>query len=192
MRSVAGAGNIKGMYDGIKQALGPTKKKTPLLKSATAGSDGTLGATLLRVILTEEVLNAIKFVTVLEELDSNSTLKQLNRALAFPSGKGPGNDSIPAETLKCCKENIISEPHEIVCLFWSEGEVKQDMRDANIVTLYKSKGDRSDWNNYQSPISQNYSPIMNALYSCLTNLLVLAWQSIIKPTLTVASPPLAS
>ena len=117
MRSVAGAGNIKGMYDGIKQALAPTKKKTPLLKSATAGSDGTLGATLLRVILTEEVLNAIKFLTVLEELDSNSTLKQLNRALAFASGKGPGNDSISAEALKCCKENIISELHEIVCLF---------------------------------------------------------------------------
>ena len=34
IRSVAGPGNIKGMYDGVKQALGPTKKKTPLLKSA--------------------------------------------------------------------------------------------------------------------------------------------------------------
>ena len=67
--------------------------------------------------------------------------------------------------------------------------MKQDMRDANIVSLYKNKGDRSDWNNYESPISHNYYPIMNALYSYLTNLLVLAWQSIIKPKITVASPP---
>ena len=29
-----------------------------------------------------------------------------------------------------------------------EGEVPQDMRDANIVTLYKNKGDRNDCNNY--------------------------------------------
>ena len=31
----ADAGNIKAMYDGIKQALGPTQKKTAPLKSAT-------------------------------------------------------------------------------------------------------------------------------------------------------------
>ena len=197
IRSVAGAGNFKGVYDGVKQALGPTKKKTPLLKSATGGSDGTLGETLLRVILERECsyrwnTERLKCLTVLEELDSNSTLKQLNRALAFASGKGPGNDSIPAEALKCWKENIISELHEILCLCWKEGEGKLDMRDTNIVTLHKNKGDRSDWNNYQSPISHNYSPIMKALYSYLTNLLVLAWQSIIKLKLTVASPPLAS
>ena len=35
IRSAAVTGNIKGMYDGIKQALGPTKKKTVPLKSAT-------------------------------------------------------------------------------------------------------------------------------------------------------------
>ena len=36
----------------------------------------------------------------------------------------------------------------ILCLCWREGKVPQDMRDANIVTLYKNKGDRSDGNNY--------------------------------------------
>ena len=30
-----------------------------------------------------------------------------------------------------------------------KGEVPQDMEDANIVTLYKNKGDRSDCNNYR-------------------------------------------
>ena len=33
----ADTGNIKALYDGIKQALGPTQKKTAPLKSATAG-----------------------------------------------------------------------------------------------------------------------------------------------------------
>ena len=32
---------------------------------------------------------------------------------------------------------------------WDEGTIPQDMRYANIVTLYKNKGDRSDCNNYR-------------------------------------------
>ena len=44
---------------------------------------------------------------------------------------------------------IITELHEVLCLCWSKGEVPQDMRDANIVTLYKNKGDRSDCKNYR-------------------------------------------
>ena len=42
----------------------------------------------------------------------------------------------------------MTELHEILCLCWSEGEVPQDIRDANVMTLYKNKGDRGDCNNY--------------------------------------------
>ena len=48
----ADTSNIKAMYDGIKQALGPTQKKTAPLKSATGEviqdrtTDGALGRTL--------------------------------------------------------------------------------------------------------------------------------------------------
>ena len=31
---------------------------------------------------------------------------------------------------------------------WEEGTVHQDMCEANIITLYKNKGDHSDCNNY--------------------------------------------
>ena len=61
----------------------------------------------------------------------------------------PGKDGIPAEVLKCCKETLITELHEILYLCWSEGEVPQDMRDAKVVTLYKNKGDRGDCTNYR-------------------------------------------
>ena len=47
------------------------------------------------------------------------------------------------------QRDLITELYEILCLCWSEGEVPQDMRDANIVTLYKNKGDRGDCNNYR-------------------------------------------
>ena len=88
-------------------------------------------------VVTEEAVNAIDCLALLEELDSEPTREELNEAL--DSGKAPGKDSIPAEVLKCCKGIIIPKLHEILCLCWREGEVPQDMRDANIVALYKTK-----------------------------------------------------
>jgi len=46
---------------------------------------------------------------VLKEIDSDSTLEELNKALySLASGKAPEKDRILAEVLKCCKRNIIS------------------------------------------------------------------------------------
>ena len=82
--------------------------------------------------------------------NDSPTIDELSMALdCLASGNAPGKDGIPAEVLKCCKGSIISELHEILCLCWREGLVPQDMRDANIVTLYKNKGGRSDCNNYR-------------------------------------------
>ena len=101
-------------------------------------------------VVTEDALNAIECRPELEELDREPTIDELSEALdSLASGKAPGKDGIPAEVLKCCKETLITELHEILCLFWSEGEVPQDMRDANVITLYKNKGDRGDCNNYR-------------------------------------------
>ena len=47
------------------------------------------------------------------------------------------------------QRTLLKELHEILCQCWRKGEVPQDMRDANIVTLYKNKGDRGDCNNYR-------------------------------------------
>ena len=150
------------MYDGIKQALGPTQKKTAPLKSATGGviqdreqqmERGVEHYTELYAsenVVTEDGLNAIECRPELEELDREPTIEELSEALdSLAFGKAPGKDGIPAEVLKCCKEILITELHEILCLCWSEGEVPQDMRDANVITLYKNKGDRGDCNNYR-------------------------------------------
>ena len=67
----------------------------------------------------------------------------------LPLARHHGKTAFPAEVLKCCKETLIAGLHEILCLCWSEGEVPQDMRDANVVKLYKNKGDRSDCDNYR-------------------------------------------
>ena len=70
----------------------------------------------------------MKSLSIIDELDSEPT-------------KAPGNDGIPVKVLKCVKGTLLKELHEILCQCWGEGEVPQDMRDANIVTLYKNKSD---------------------------------------------------
>ncbi|KAI0217705.1 hypothetical protein LSAT2_030556 [Lamellibrachia satsuma] len=49
--------------------------------------------------------------------------------------------------VKCGKPALLHHLHELLCLCWEDGSVPEDMRDANIITLYKNKGDRSDCNN---------------------------------------------
>ena len=76
----------------------------------------------------------------MEEFDGEPTLEDLSEALdSLTSGRALGKDGIPAVVLKCCKGSLIIELHEILFLCWREGEVLQGMRDANIVTLKKTK-----------------------------------------------------
>ena len=155
------------MYDDIKQALDPTQKnnkkqkqkqKTAPLKSTTEEAIQDREQRMKRWVehytelharenvVSEDALNAREP----EELDREPTINELSEALdSLASGKAPGKDRIPAEVLKCCKETLITELHEVLCLCWSEGEVPQDKWEANVVTLYKNKGDRSDCNSYR-------------------------------------------
>ena len=52
-------------------------------------------------------------------------------------------------SLKHGKHALLHHLHVLLLLCWKEGTVPQDMRYANIVTLYNNKGDRSDCNNYR-------------------------------------------
>ena len=47
------------------------------------------------------------------------------------------------------KTALLHHLHQLLLQCWEEGTVPQDMRDANIIALYKNKGERSDCNNYR-------------------------------------------
>jgi len=158
----ADTGNIKVMYDGIKKAMGPTKKTTAPLKSATGETIQDKDKQMERWVehyselysrqnhVTDEALYAIENLPPMEELDEKPTLAELEKAImSLSSGKAPGNDGIPPEVIKCGGSALLEHLHNLLCQCWEEGAVPQDMRDANIVTLYKNKGDKSDCNNYR-------------------------------------------
>ena len=109
-------------------------------------------------VVSDEALMAMESLSIMDELDSEPTLEEINEALdQLSSGKAPRNDGIPIEVIKCAKGTLPKELHAILCQCWRQGEVPQDMRDANIVTLYKNKSDRGDCNNYRASLSSTLS-----------------------------------
>ena len=162
IQTAAAIGNIRGMYDGIKTALGPTQSKTAPLKSTTGEVITDQGQQMNRWVehyselysrentVTPSALDSIESLPVMEELDVLPTEEELSKAIdSLAPGKAPGSDSIPPDLIKRCKTTLLQPLHELLCQCWEEGAVPQDMRDAKIVTLYKNKGERSDCNNYR-------------------------------------------
>ena len=100
-------------------------------------------------IVTDTALNALPGLPVIEELDNTPTLEELSIAInGLTCGNATREDSIPPDVLKHGKQTILQPLHELLCLCWEQGHIPKDMRDANIVTLYKNKGDHSDCKNY--------------------------------------------
>ena len=155
-------GNIRGMYDGIKKATGPTINKTAPLKTKSGEVITDSNKQMERWVehylelystentITDQALDTIETLPVMTEQDSEPTEDDLSKAIdSLKNGKAPGKDAIPPEVIKHGKHALLHHLHVLLLLCWKEGTVPQDMRDANIVTLYKNKGDRSDCNNYR-------------------------------------------
>ena len=101
-------------------------------------------------VIVSSVLDSIVPLPVMEELDTDPTQEELCKAIdSLTCGKAPGNDGIPPDLIKRCKNTLLQPLLDILCQCWREGTLPQDMRDAKMFTLYKKKGDRSDCNNYR-------------------------------------------
>jgi hypothetical protein len=162
IQTAANKGNIKAMFDGIKKATGPHVKKAAPLRSTTGEIISNKAQQMERWVehyselysrdnrISQSALDEVEHLPEMSELDIQPTTEELAKAIDKLSlGKAPGKDGIPAEIIKCGKTSLLEPLHKLLCKCWEEGEVPQSMRDANIVTLYKNKGDRSDCNNYR-------------------------------------------
>ncbi|XP_071509496.1 uncharacterized protein [Diadema antillarum] len=65
------------------------------------------------------------------------------------AGKAPGPDGIPSEIFKERGVAIATKLTEQIQQFWEERSVPQDFKDADIVHLYKNKGDRASCENHR-------------------------------------------
>ena len=162
IQQAADTGNIRGMYEGIKKATGPTSKKTAPLKDLQGNviTDKTkqmnrwvehYGELYSRETkVTDAAIDAVEELPSMPELDSLPTMEELMKAInSLPARKAPGKDGISAEIIKAARGHLAPHLLDLLQQCWKEGRVPQDMKDSVIVTLYKNKGDRSDCNNHR-------------------------------------------
>ena len=67
--------------------------------------------------VTQEVLDSVEDLPVLEELDSEPTLEELSKAIdALASGKAPCENGISPDIIKCGKPALLEPLHELLCV----------------------------------------------------------------------------
>ena len=149
-------------YQNLKAVYGPKYKASPAMKSkdgvlltepaqvldrwaehfnGVLNQDSQFDRSVLQDIPQWDVnMNLIALPTLEEVLLS---IKQLT------SGKAPGADGIPPDIFKHGGAVVPEELLKLFTKIWEEGEVPQDFRDADIVHLYKNKGDRKCCDNHR-------------------------------------------
>ena len=119
IQSATMTGNIRGMYDGIKKALGPTLNKTAPLRSSTGEVITDRGHQLDRWvehysdiysrenIVSPTALDAVECLPTMEELDTEPTLEEFSKAIdSLASGKAPVSDGIPPRPNKAQQDHL--------------------------------------------------------------------------------------
>ena len=87
---------------------------------------------------------------ILAFLDDPPTLVETQKAIKqLQAGKAPGPDRIPPEIYKEGGDAVQVKLNELLQQFWEESSVPQDFKDANIIHLYKNKGDRASCDNHR-------------------------------------------
>ena len=87
---------------------------------------------------------------VMTELDTEPTYDDISESInSLTNFNPPRKYAIPPEINIHRNPVLLHHLHVLLLLCWKEGTVPQDMRYANIVTLYKDKGDRNDCSNYR-------------------------------------------
>ena len=148
IQQAADTGNVKGMYEGIKKATGPSIRKTAPLKSKSGEFITDKAKQLdrwvehysklysMENVVHQSALDAIDHLPLMQELDEAPSIDELSKAIdRLPSGKALGKDGILAEVIKSSKSTLLVPLHKLLTQCWKEGSVPQGMMGSNIITL---------------------------------------------------------
>ena len=152
----------KLFFSGLKTVYGPAPSTTTPLQA----TDGTLLTDKAQILerwtahfsqllnrtsnVDDQALRDIPQRPMIHALNEIPTREETVKAISqLQSGKAPGPDGIPPEIYKWGGETLIDRLTSLFQRFWEKEELPQDFRDANIIHLYKNKGDRSSCNNHR-------------------------------------------
>ena len=100
--------------------------------------------------INEEAINRLPQVPVDTSLDELPTLQETKDAIArLSNGKAAGSDAIPAEIYKEGGITLTEKLHQLLIVIWENATIPQEFKDANIVHLYKRKGNIQACDNHR-------------------------------------------
>ena len=157
----ADTNNSHAFYDSIKAIYGPQRKNITPVRSA----DGTILYKDKQQILDRwaehfntllntsyptrmDTLADLPCLPTVTDLDSSPSFAEVRKAIAgLKNNKSPGLDGVPAEILKHGGYLLTRRLHQLIINIWSSEVIPQDWKDANIITIFKRKGDKADCGN---------------------------------------------
>ena len=160
MQDFADTNNVHRFYETMRCAVGPKNRSLTPVKAL----DGTILKSKIEIserwrehfvlLLNEEnghdatVLQELPLHDQIESLNNTPSTDEIQKALnSLKNNKSPGPDGVQAELLKnggCVAEERIQA---LIHQTWTEGKIPQVWKDANLITIYKSKGDKTDCGN---------------------------------------------
>ena len=125
IQTAAATGNNRGMYKGIKKALGQVQSKTAPFKSSTVEIITDRSQQTKRwmeqysnLYFVQNIVfpSAIDCLPTMDELDAEPAVKDLSKAIdCLASGKVPGSDGIPPDPINHCKSILLFPLYEVLC-----------------------------------------------------------------------------
>ncbi|CAH1259012.1 PKD1L3 [Branchiostoma lanceolatum] len=161
IQGYADKGNQQQFYSALKAAYGPRCGANFPVRS----EDGETLITEISAILArwaehyrqllnrpsevdDTILDNIPRLPVMESLDNLPTLEEVQASLnSLKYNKAAGPDEIPGEVLRHGGEAVTHSLHSFVVAAWNSGCVPQQWKDANLISIYKRKGDRATCSN---------------------------------------------
>jgi len=154
--------NIRKFYCGLRDVYGPTSNAMTPVRSAEGILLTERGDIVQRWSdhfskllnrpsqIDHQAIEKIPQRECLEALALPPDMQETKQAInQLQMGKAPGPDGIPPEVFKAGGEALLVKLNDLFERFWDEGQVPQDFKDANIIHLYKNKGDRASCDNHR-------------------------------------------
>ena len=160
LQSYADTNDIHKFYETMRATVGPTRRPFTPVRSTSGellrSQDEILNrwkehfSTLLNETSDYDpsIIEDLPLIPVDEQMWSSPEREEVVNIIdSLKNNKSPGPDGVAAELLKYGPPELVDVLLGMVRQIWDAGTIPQIWKDANLITIYKNKGDRADCGN---------------------------------------------
>ena len=163
LQNLSDINNSRAFFRATKEIYGPTSKGQVPLKSkdgkTTIKSEREIndrwrehfeGLLNQETTYDKDIINIIPQHPVDDTMSRIPTLEDAKTSInRMKSNKAAGPDGIPADIYKHGGNLIQNQLHMLIVKIWVSEQIPSELRNADIVKIYKNKGDRGECGNYR-------------------------------------------